>query len=120
MSFEILRKVESQMFYGWIEEKLGKDMIGKDAILKKIFVYGLLSAEISILQRLTNEAARNHKLDILIQLGANHVCVILSHRRDTSFEASFRHRKKYLADVLSLDPCNALCIHSKIPFQIIF
>ena len=35
MSFEILRKVESQMFYGWIEEKLGKDMIGKDAILKK-------------------------------------------------------------------------------------
>ena len=56
----------------------------------------------------------------LLQLGANQVCVILSHRHDTSFEASFRHRKKYLADVLSLDPCNEEYIHSKIPFQIIF
>ena len=68
------------------------------------------------------------------QLGTNHVCMILSHRRDnimavwyfvshshdTSFEASFRYRKKYLSDVFSLDPCNALCIHSKIPFQITF
>ena len=44
----------------------------------------------------------------------------VSHRHDTSFEASFRHRKQYLADMLSLDPCNTLCIHSKIPFQIIF
>ena len=69
-----------------------------------------------------------------VQLGPNHVCVILSHRRDsitsawyyvsrrrdTSFEARFRHRNKYLADVLSLDPCKTVCIHSKIPFQIIF
>ena len=55
------------------------------------------------------------------QLGLNHVCVILSrrcdtitsvwyyvsHLRDTSFETSFRHRKKYLADVLSFGPCNS-------------
>ena len=45
---------------------------------------------------------------------------MLSHRRDTSLEVSFRQRKKYLADVLSLDPCNTVCIHSKIQFQIIF
>ena len=50
------------------------------------------------------------------QLGANHVCVILSrrrdtitsvwyyvsHRRDTSFQASFWHWIKYLRDMLSL------------------
>ena len=49
-----------------------------------------------------------------------HVCVIVSRRRDTSFEASFRHRKNHLADVLSFDACNTVCIHSKILFQIIF
>ena len=45
-----------------------------------------------------------------LQWGANHVCVILSHRRDTSFEASFRPRKRYLTYVLSLDPCNTVYI----------
>ena len=59
-------------------------------------------------------------IQISYQLGLNHVCVILSHRGDTSFEGSFRPRKKYRADVLSLDPCNTLCICSKFPFQIIF
>ena len=39
MSFEILRKVESQMFDAWVEEKLGKDMIGKDAIFKDICLW---------------------------------------------------------------------------------
>ena len=43
-----------------------------------------------------------------------------SRLRDTSFEASFRQRYKYLADVLSLDPYNNLGICSKLPFQIIF
>ena len=39
MSFEILRKVESQMFDAWVEEKLGKDMIGKDVIFKNICLW---------------------------------------------------------------------------------
>ena len=68
------------------------------------------------------------------QLGLNHVCVILSHRRDTImsawyyvshlqdtlFHSCFWHRKKYLAEELSLDLCNTVCIHSKFSFQIIF
>ena len=45
-----------------------------------------------------------------LQLGPNYVCVILSHRCDTSFETSFRHRKKYLADLLSFGHCNSNCI----------
>ena len=57
---------------------------------------------------------------IRLQLGPNLVCMILLCRHDTSFEASFRHRKKYLADVISLDPCNTVCILSKFPFQNIF
>ena len=59
---------------------------------------------------------------------------LLSHRRDTItfvwyyvsrlcdtlFETSFKHRKKYLAEVLSFGPCNSECIRSKNPFKIIF
>ena len=55
------------------------------------------------------------------QLGANHVSVILSHRRDsitsvwyyvsqrrdTSFLACVKHRKKYLWVLLSSDSCNS-------------
>jgi len=55
-----------------------------------------------------------------LQLGPNHVCVILSHRRDTSFEASFRHRNKYLADVLSLNLCKSMHIRSKFHFENFF
>ena len=40
----------------------------------------------------------------------------VSNRRDTTFEASFRHRIKYLADALSLEPHNSMCI----PFEISF
>ena len=53
-------------------------------------------------------------IQISYQLGLNQV------RLDTSFEGSFRPRKKYRADVLSLNPCNTLCICSKFPFEIIF
>ena len=70
----------------------------------------------------------------ITQTWYHHVCVIVSHirdtiksvwyyvsrLRDTSFETSFRHRKKYLAEVLSFGPCNSECIHSKNTFQIIF
>ena len=59
------------------------------------------------------------------QQGLNHVCVILSRLYvsclcDTSFETSFRHRKKYLVEVLSFGLCNSECIRSKNPFRIIF
>ena len=46
--------------------------------------------------------------------------MILSHRRDTSFEASFRHRNKYLADVLSLELWPSMNIRSKFSFEISF
>ena len=44
------------------------------------------------------------------------VSVILLHRRDISFEANL-DTGKYQADMLSLDPCNTVCIHSTISYQ---
>ena len=68
---------------------------------------------------------------LLVQLGANHVSVILSHRRDsitsvwyyvshrrdTSFLACVTHRKKYLWVLLSSESCNSIWIFSKISIQ---
>ena len=57
-----------------------------------------------------------------------HADVIVSHLHDTMYHADMilhlkevlDTEKKYLADVLSLDPYNTVCVCAKIPFQIIF
>ena len=56
-----------------------------------------------------------HRHDSIMSAG-----YYVSRRCDTSLEASFIHRKYYLADVLYLKPCNSMCIRSKIQFQFFF
>ena len=70
-----------------------------------------------------SEGGRQHHLNYTwtLRFGIDHTSVrAKSCLSDTSFETSFRHRKKYLAEVLSFGPCNSECIRSKNAFQIIF
>ena len=69
-----------------------------------------------------------------LQLGPNHVCVILSrrrdtitsvwyyvsHRRDTTFQAHFWQSKKYLQEVLSLELCLLIHFLNNVQFQNLF
>ena len=73
-------------------------------------------------------------VETLYQLGPNHVCVILSRRRDsitsawyyvsqrrdTSFQVTVSHGKKYLRVVLSLDSWTSIYIFTKNAFPQFF
>ena len=77
------------------------------------FIYGIMCFEIGLLLVLfaTNiiiiVRAKSHLRDTITS-----VWYYVSHLRDTSFYSCFWHRKKFLAEGLSLDPCNTGCIHS--------